>query len=79
MIMTTEMDKLDVEKATIDRVKIEHCKDAEDIHKLKNLLMKEVEQSKFLNELLMRRVQRMKEIVNIYELRIEFDENLCLK
>ncbi|CDW88953.1 UNKNOWN [Stylonychia lemnae] len=41
--------------------------------------MKEIEESKYLNEILQRRIQRMSEILKIYEIRIEFDENICLK
>jgi hypothetical protein len=46
---------------------------------LKDQLMKEIEQSKFLNEMLQRRGQKLKEIMNIFESRIEFQENICLK
>ena len=41
--------------------------------------MKEVEQSRYLNEVLLRRIQRMKELLNAFEWRIEFDEFICLK
>ena len=41
--------------------------------------MKEIEESKYLNEVLLRRIHRMKEIITIYETRIEFEENICLK
>jgi hypothetical protein len=41
--------------------------------------MKEIEQTKYLNETLQRRNQRMNEIINVFETRIEYEENICLK
>lgn len=41
--------------------------------------MKEIEESKYLNEVLSRRIQKMCEMLRIFDMRIEFDENLCFK
>eukprot|EP00347_Sterkiella_histriomuscorum_P018638 403344755 len=79
MVPNVEKDKLDYEKTIVDKIKFDNIQDQEEIKKFKLLLMKEIEESKYLNEVLTRRIQRVKEILNVFEIRIEFDENLCLK
>lgn len=51
----------------------------EDFVSLKSLLLKEIQESRFLNETLLKRSQKLKEVLGVFESRIEFEDTICLK
>ena len=67
MIQMQDKDKLEHEKTVLDRIKVPHFNQEHqaEFQKFKDMLMKEIEQSRFLNEVLERRIQRMKEIMKV--------------
>ncbi len=78
MVQSKDKDLLEYEKTVVDRIRVD-TGHPEDLKLFKELLMKEIEESKYLNEVLQRRLEKQNQMLQIFDIRIEFNENLCLK